>query len=94
MTVSYSQINAKVTQRLREAAQPDAALRDDTDIVNGLGLDSFKILDLLMDLEDEFNISIPMNTLVDVHTVKDLCERIQEIIAAGGGAADDSAAGQ
>ncbi|MGI9228264.1 MAG: acyl carrier protein [Gammaproteobacteria bacterium] len=82
MTVSYQQINTRVKQRLAEIAEEGSALTDDTDIVNGLGLDSFKVLDLLLDIEDEFNVSIPTNVLVDVHTIKDLCDKIQEILNA------------
>lgn len=79
MTISYQQISNTVKTRLEALNECSSTVSDDTDIVNGLGLDSFKLLELLMDIEDEFDVSIPMNVLVDVHTVKDLCEKIYEI---------------
>ncbi len=82
MSISYQQIDEQIKQQLATIANSDAVLQDDTDIVNGLGLDSLKVLDLLMDIEDEFNISIPMNVLADVHTIKDLSEKIHELITA------------
>lgn len=35
-------------------------------------LDSLKIMDMVMELEDDFNVSLPINLLSDVKTVGDL----------------------
>ena len=80
MSVSYEEILAKVTTELSGLTPSGAGLNEDSNLVTELGLDSFKVLDLLMDMEDEFDISLPVNLLADVHTVKDLATRIHSVI--------------
>ncbi|EGM7734310.1 acyl carrier protein [Escherichia albertii] len=41
-----------------------------------LGLESIKVMDLLMMLEDRFDISIPINILLDVRTPVQLMETL------------------
>jgi len=43
-----------------------------TNLTSDLTLDSFQIMEFLMEVEDEFDIAIDMNSLSDVHTVADL----------------------
>lgn len=80
MTMNYEDISAKLKTELSKLVPPEVQLDDDADLVTGLGLDSFKVLDLLLDIEDEFDISMPVNLLVDVRTVKDLADKIHEQI--------------
>lgn len=54
-----------------------------TDINADLNIDSVAILDLLMTIEDAYDISIPINRLADVRTVGDLTATVWEIIEAG-----------
>ena len=77
---SYEEILEKVIGELSALTATDANLTENSELVTELGLDSFKVLDLLMDIEDEFDISMPVNMLADVHTVKDLAERIHAVI--------------
>ena len=77
---SYEEILEKVISELSALTATDANLTENSELVTELGLDSFKVLDLLMDIEDEFDISMPVNMLADVHTVKDLAERIHAVI--------------
>ncbi len=79
MKASYEEILDRLNGQLASIAPEGAEFDESTDLVEGLGLDSFKVLDLLMEIEDEFDISIPMNVLADVKTVKNMAERIQEI---------------
>lgn len=80
MAVSYEEILEKVIHELSALTGPDVELTEASELVTELQLDSFKVLDLLMDIEDEFDVSIPVNQLADVHTVKDLAERIHAVI--------------
>jgi acyl carrier protein len=79
MTADYNEILDRLGKQLVIIAGEDRKFDESTDLVEGLGLDSFKVLDLLLEVEDEFDISVPMNVLTDVRTVKDLAERIHEI---------------
>lgn len=51
-------------------------IHPDSDLVNDLGLESIKVIDLLMLLEDKFDISIPINILLDVRTPAQLMEAL------------------
>ena len=80
MPANYEEIQEKVITELSGLTGSDAGLTEDSELVTELGLDSFKVLDLLMDIEDEFDISMPVNLLADVHTVRDLAERIHTVV--------------
>ena len=42
----------------------------------GLGLDSVAILDFIMDLEDRFDISIPLDRVAEVQTIAELSRAV------------------
>ncbi len=44
----------------------------DTNLVSDFTLDSFQIMEFLMELEEAFDIMIDVNSLSDTHTVGDL----------------------
>ena len=70
-------------QALKEILQPFVpaghAVDEDTDLVADLGLDSLKVMKILESVEDRFDISIPLNVLPDVRTVKDFAIQIQKL---------------
>lgn len=43
-----------------------------TSLTSDLTLDSFQVMEFLMEIEDELDVAIDMNLLADVHTVSDL----------------------
>ena len=49
------------------------------DLVNDLGLDSLKVMEILENLEDTFDISVPINILPGIRTVGDLVVEIQKL---------------
>lgn len=79
MTADYDEVLKRLGKQLEHIAGEKIKFDESTDLVEGLGLDSFKVLDLLLEVEDEFDISVPMNVLTDVRTVKDLAQRIHEL---------------
>ncbi len=52
---------------------------EETDLISDLGLDSLKVMKILESVEDQFDISIPLNVLPDVRTVKDFALQIQKL---------------
>lgn len=62
--------------RMPKDAPPISA---ELDIVNDLGLDSMKVMEVLELLEDSFDISIPINILSRIRTVKDLSVEIKKL---------------
>ena len=63
-----------VKPMLAEDAPPADA---DMDLVNDLGLDSVKVMEILEILEDSFDISIPINILPGISTIDELAAEIQ-----------------
>jgi acyl carrier protein len=63
---------AYILSCLEKRLENGSEVKPDSDLVNDLGLDSILILDLLMELEDEYDISIPINILLDVRTPEQL----------------------
>ncbi|MFV0437942.1 MAG: acyl carrier protein [Desulfopila sp.] len=77
----YDEIVAKVTTVLAAAMPPDGpTVTKDLNLVDDLGLDSMKVLEILEALEDSFDISIPMNVMPEVRTPSDLATEIQKIL--------------
>ncbi len=63
------------------ALVPNArTLEEGTELVGNLGLDSMKVMNLLQEVEDRFDISIPLNVLPDVRTIGDLARKIQLLL--------------
>jgi acyl carrier protein len=58
-------------------------LREDTDLVADLGLDSLKVVELLVTIEDSFDISIPLNILPQVRTIGDFAKQLQQLLSEG-----------
>ncbi len=61
---------------LQDLVENGGEIKPDSDLVNDLGLESIKVMDLLMMLEDRFDISIPINILLDVKTPAQLMETL------------------
>jgi len=51
----------------------------DSDILRDLAVDSLALMNIVMELEDRFDISIPIDRLSDVQTVGDLLSLINTI---------------
>ncbi|WP_258191975.1 MULTISPECIES: acyl carrier protein [Nitrosomonas] len=68
-----------LAQRLASFANPELEITPDTNLITQLAIDSIKLLNLIMELEDHFDISIPLNALTDVVTVRDLANLVYKL---------------
>jgi acyl carrier protein len=82
MSNDYSDILQKLYHHLRQFTDPDVEITPQTDLINQLAIDSVKLLNLIMEIEDEFDISVPINALADVQTVHELANLIHQIKSA------------
>jgi acyl carrier protein len=57
-----------------------ALLGEETDFVADLGFDSLKVMKLLEKVEDHYDISIPLNVLPDIRTIKDFVIQLQKLV--------------
>ncbi|TXH34842.1 MAG: acyl carrier protein [Rhodospirillaceae bacterium] len=54
----------------------DAPITMDTDIAQDLNMDSLAVMDLMMELEDKFDVSIPLNMVPEIVSVGQLAQTI------------------
>jgi acyl carrier protein len=75
----YENIFQTLNEMLKPFVPQEQAISEETDLVAELGLDSLKVMKIIENVEDSFDISIPLNILPEVRTVKDLVVQIQKI---------------
>ena len=79
MTTNATNIEAEVIGLLAKRVPAGVTVTAETAIVGGLGLDSVAILDFIMDIEDRFDISIPLDRVAEVQTVAELSTAIEAL---------------
>ena len=79
-TTRYETIFQQVVVLLIQYAPQPGPIDEDTELINDLGFDSLKVMEMLNDVEDAFDITYPLNSLSDLRTVKDFTLQIQNII--------------
>ena len=79
----YQDILSQLFEIIKPSVKDDRQLEEDTDLVADLGLDSLKVMTLVEEVEDHFDISIPLNILANVRTIKDFALQLQQITEEG-----------
>ena len=64
---------------LRKVDKTGKDIHAGTDIAAELDLDSLAVMDVIMELEESLDISIPLNLIPDIKTVGDLAETIGQL---------------
>jgi acyl carrier protein len=72
-----------ITAALSQTVGKRIEISDDTNIARDLGLDSLAIMNFIMALEDEYDISIPLDRVAQVETVGDLEKAIEALRSRG-----------
>jgi len=75
----YAEILHELKQALKSFDPQEQEIHEDTDLVADLDLDSLKVMKILESVEDSFDISIPLNIMPEVRTVKDFVLQIQKL---------------
>lgn len=80
---SLSETSASVESTIRQALgviRPDAAgIRGDADLAQEADLDSAEVMDLVMEIEDRLDLSIPVETMAQARTIDELCAGIVQL---------------
>lgn len=77
---TYEDILSIVTDLIRPLAPEGRGVREDTDLVADLEFDSLKVMNLVEQVEDRFDVSVPLNILPDIRTVRDFTVQLQAIL--------------
>ena len=51
-----------------------------TDLSADLSLDSVSMMEILVEIEDHYDISLPLNMMANVNTVQDLVDQIKPLV--------------
>ena len=57
----------------------DRMLSEDSDLVNELGFNSLQVMEMIEQIEDRFDMSIPLNILPDIVTIRDLAQQLERL---------------
>ncbi len=81
---SSSDIENGVVEVLKNVSRRPIEPTQDSDLVADLGFDSLQILEVVAELEDRFDISIPLNDIPAARTVRQVVAQVAALV---GGAA-------
>ena len=77
----YETILEQIYKLLDPLVEEGINMQEGSDFVADLGFDSLKVMKFLEKVEDHYDISIPLNILPDIQTVKDFVMQLQRIIS-------------
>jgi len=95
MNVTMEQNNAIQARVLDLLSKKAGAARNidlDSSVVEDTGLDSVSIMDFVMEIEDEFDITIPLDRIAEMRTVGDLADVVRTLSQVSGAAAGGATA--
>ena len=70
---------AAIVRALEPFRRHDEPITVDTEIARDLDLDSLSVMNLLLEIEDKFDISIPLNLIPEIKTVGDLAGIVEHL---------------
>jgi len=74
--LTFEHVFGEVVLMLDRFRSGDAAITAETVIAEDLTMDSLQVMDLMMELEDRFDVSIPLNLVPEIATVGQLADTI------------------
>lgn len=82
--MTYQDVVAQIMEMLGPLTNVSRqSIDENTDLIGDLGLDSLKVMNLMLEVEDRFDISVPMNSIADIKTVGDLGKQIMTWVEQG-----------
>jgi acyl carrier protein len=83
MEATTRSVRDGIAAALSQTVGRPVEISDNTNIARDLGLDSLAVMNFIMALEDEYDISIPLDRVAQVETVGDLVTAIEELRSRG-----------
>ena len=80
MASQVDNIEAEIIQVVAARIPAGIQVSAQTRIARDLGLDSVAVMDFVMDIEDHFDISIPLDRVAEVETVGDLTSAVEVLL--------------
>ena len=76
---SYEEMLRITTDILKKHVDVQRAIRPNDHIQNDLGLDSLGVMEVMADIEDRFNVTIPNDQLANMATVEDVARALVKL---------------
>lgn len=76
MSDDSNEVFETICRALRVHAGEDVAITRETMILADLKIDSVDVFDMIMEVEDAYDISIPMEVIGEVHSVGELADAV------------------
>ena len=74
-------VEAVVREALKIASPGSGAVDGGTHLASELGLDSAQVMDMIMEIEDRLDISIPVAMIAEARTLDQLCDSVRRVFA-------------
>jgi len=81
LNADYDDVLAKTLAIITQLVREDATIAEDVALQAELGMTSLQVMELVLEIEDEFDISFPLNRLPEIHTARDLSHEVVAVLA-------------
>jgi acyl carrier protein len=79
MSAVSQEVNSAISDALATALPEVEAVDWDAALTGDVGLDSVQIMNLVMEIEDNLDLSVPVDVLSEVQTLNELAARLQQL---------------
>ena len=79
--LAYEELVEQLIKMMKAYVPEGLNIEEDTNLISDLEFDSLKVMNLMEEIEDYFDISIPLNVLSEIRTVKDFALQLERIVA-------------
>lgn len=84
MTLTRESVRSELHALLARHADDGVTITDQSGLVADLGLDSLGVMEIIAEIEDKFELSIPDEVLREVETVGDVVAQIEKHLGSEG----------
>jgi acyl carrier protein len=77
---SKEEILDQLFELIRPYSEQSIVFSEQTRIMDDVGLDSMKVMELVMQIEDHFDVSVPLNILPDVNTIGEFAKHLETLL--------------
>lgn len=71
---------ARLKELVNQLAEEGVTVEIDSDLVDDVGLASIEIMELVEQIEDEYDISFPLNDLAEIRTIADMAAELERLV--------------
>jgi len=77
---SREEILGQLYELIEPHSEQPIVLSEQTRMMDDVGLDSMKVMELVMQIEDSFDVSVPLNILPDVNTIGEFASHLETLL--------------